>query len=73
MSTDINLPSLITVAGIPKHMNITVTRALLESLTSSLVEHTITLCKRVIEDADIQISDINEVLLVGGMTKMPLV
>ena len=73
MSTNINLPSLITVAGVPKHMNMTVTRPQFESLTDSLVEHTITLCKQVIEDADIPISGINEVLLVGGMTKMPLV
>lgn len=73
MSTEISLSSIITVAGVPKHMNITVTRALFESLTYSLIEQTITLCKQVIEDADVPISCINEVVLVGGMTKMPLV
>ena len=57
----------------PKHMNIQLTRAKFESLVSSLIERTINPCKLAMKDANVTSSDINEVILVGGMTRMPKV
>lgn len=57
----------------PKHMNIQLSRTKFESLVSSLIERTINPCKLAMKDANITGSDINEVLLVGGMTRMPKV
>lgn len=60
-------------AGVPKHLNVTLTRSKFESLVSSLIERTVAPCHQAFKDADVTISDINEVLLVGGMTRMPKV
>ena len=73
MSTDINLPFLTADASGPKHFNTTLTRAKLESLVSDLIERTIEPCKKALADAGIQKSQINEVILVGGQTRMPKV
>ncbi|XP_074594618.1 heat shock protein 70 cognate 5 [Brevipalpus obovatus] len=71
--TDINLPYLSMDAGGPKHMNLTLTRSKFESLVADLVKRTIEPCKKAMKDADVKPSDIGEVLLVGGMTRMPKV
>ncbi|MFO8031184.1 MAG: molecular chaperone DnaK [Desulfohalobiaceae bacterium] len=73
METEINLPFITADQSGPKHMNLKFTRARLESLTSELVERTIGPCKQALEDAGLKTSDINEVILVGGQTRMPLV
>jgi molecular chaperone DnaK len=73
METDINLPFITADASGPKHMNIKMTRAKLESLVADLVDRTIEPCKIALKDAGIPASEINEVILVGGMTRMPLV
>lgn len=57
----------------PKHMNLTLTRATFESLTADLVQRTIQPCEKALKDADVKKSDIGDVLLVGGMTRMPKV
>ena len=57
----------------PKHLNIKLTRAKLESLVDELIERTIAPCRTAIKDAGISVSDINDVILVGGMTRMPKV
>ena len=57
----------------PKHMNMQLSRAKFESLTSDLVQRTIGPCEKAIKDADISRSDISDVILVGGMTRMPKV
>jgi len=72
-STDINLPFITADASGPKHMNLQLSRAKLESLVESLLERTKQPCKDCIRDAGVAASDINEVLLVGGMTRMPKV
>lgn len=72
-STDINLPYLTANASGPVHFNITLTRAKLESLVADLIEKTIEPCKKALKDAGLDKSQINEVILVGGQTRMPKV
>jgi molecular chaperone DnaK len=71
--TDVNLPYITADATGPKHLNIKLTRAKLESLVEKLVERTIEPCKTALKDAGLTVSQINEVILVGGQTRMPLV
>lgn len=71
--TDINLPYITADAGGPKHLNIKMTRAKLESLVDDLVDRTIDPCRVALEDAGISTSDISDVILVGGQTRMPKV
>lgn len=71
--TDVNLPYITADASGPKHLNIKLTRAKLESLVEKLVERTVEPCKVALKDAGLTISQINEVILVGGQTRMPLV
>jgi molecular chaperone DnaK len=71
--TDINLPYITADATGPKHLNIVLTRAKLESLVDDLIARTIEPCKKALKDAGLKASDINEVVLVGGMTRMPKV
>ncbi|MEW6694189.1 Chaperone protein DnaK [Tepidimonas thermarum] len=71
--TDINLPYITADATGPKHLNIKLTRAKLESLVEDLIERTIEPCRIAIKDAGIKVSDIDDVILVGGMTRMPKV
>ncbi len=73
MSTDINLPFITADASGPKHMNYTLTRAKLEQLCDVLLQRTKQPCYRALEDAGLKASDIDEVILVGGMTRMPSV
>jgi molecular chaperone DnaK len=70
---DINLPFITADASGPKHLNIKLTRAKFEALTSDLVERTVEPCKQAIKDAKLSASDIHEVILVGGTTRMPAV
>ncbi len=72
-ATDINLPYVTADASGPKHLNIKLTRAKLESLVDELIERTIAPCRTAIKDAGVSVSDINDVILVGGMTRMPKV
>ncbi|TSE34979.1 Chaperone protein DnaK [Tepidimonas charontis] len=71
--TEINLPYITADASGPKHLNIKLTRAKLESLVDDLIERTIEPCRIAIKDAGIKVSDIDDVILVGGMTRMPKV
>lgn len=71
--TDINLPYITADAAGPKHLNINVTRAKLESLVEDLIEKTIEPCKIAIKDAGLKVSEIDDVILVGGQTRMPKV
>ena len=71
--TDVNLPYVTADASGPKHLNIKLTRAKLESLVDELIERTIEPCKIAIKDAGVKTSDINDVILVGGMSRMPKV
>lgn len=71
--TDVNLPYITADASGPKHLNIRVTRAKLESLVDDLIERTIGPCKTAIKDAGLKVSEIDEVILVGGQTRMPKV
>lgn len=73
LSTDINLPYIGVVDGTPKHMNETLTRAKFESLIADLVKRTIEPCKSALKDANLSASDIDEVILVGGSTRIPCV
>ncbi|MBI4778675.1 molecular chaperone DnaK [Candidatus Desantisbacteria bacterium] len=73
MSTEINLPFITADASGPKHMNITLTRAKLEQIVDDLIERTVGPCQKALSDAGVQISKIDEVVLVGGMTRMPKV
>ena len=73
VQTDINLPFVTADATGPKHLNITLTRAKLEQLVGDLVEKTVEPCRLALKDANLSPSDINEVILVGGQTRMPLV
>ena len=72
-ATDINLPYITADASGPKHLSIKMTRAKLESLVEELIERTIAPCRMAIKDAGVSISDIHDVILVGGMTRMPKV
>jgi molecular chaperone DnaK len=73
METDINLPFITADASGPKHLNIKLTRAKLESICSSLLKKLTGPCKTAIKDAGLSASDIDDVILVGGMTRMPAV
>ncbi|MFQ6003023.1 MAG: molecular chaperone DnaK, partial [Candidatus Zixiibacteriota bacterium] len=73
LETNINLPFITADASGPKHLNLTLTRAKLEQLVDDLIERTIQPCKKALADANLSPSDINEVILVGGMTRMPKV
>ena len=73
MSTDINLPFITADASGPKHMNYTLTRAKLEQLCDHLLQRTKNPCYRALEDAHVTPAEIDEVILVGGMTRMPSV
>ena len=73
MQTEINLPFITADASGPKHLNITLTRAKLEQLVGDLVEKTIGPCRQALEDAGVTAAQIDEVILVGGQTRMPLV
>ncbi len=71
--TDINLPYITADASGPKHMNIKLTRAKLESLVEELIERTIAPCRMAIKDAGVAVGDIQDIILVGGMSRMPKV
>jgi len=71
--TDINLPFITADQSGPKHLHLTLTRARFEQLVEDLVERTVGPCKRALEDAGLQASDIDEVILVGGSTRIPKV
>jgi len=73
METDINLPFVTADASGPKHLNMKLTRAKLEMLVSDLIEKLEAPCKTALKDAGLSTSDINEVILVGGMTRVPRV
>jgi molecular chaperone DnaK len=72
-STDINLPYITADASGPKHLNIKLNRAKLEQLVDELIERTIAPCRTAIKDAGVSVSDIDDVILVGGMSRMPKV
>ncbi|NYT52360.1 MAG: molecular chaperone DnaK [Candidatus Vesicomyosocius endoextente] len=71
--TEVNLPYVTADASGPKHLNIKITRAKLESLVEDLLKRTIEPCKTALKDADLSTGDIDEVILVGGQTRMPKV
>jgi molecular chaperone DnaK len=71
--TDVNLPYITADASGPKHLNIKLTRAKLEALVEDLVARTIEPCRIAVKDAGVKLTDINDVILVGGMTRMPKV
>jgi molecular chaperone DnaK len=71
--TDVNLPYITADASGPKHMNIKITRAKLESLVDELIKRTIEPCKMALKDAGVSAADIDDVILVGGQTRMPKV
>jgi len=71
--TDVNLPYITADANGPRHLNIKLTRAKLESLVDELIERTIAPCRTAIKDAGVSIADIHDVILVGGQTRMPKV
>ena len=71
--TEINLPYITADASGPKHLNLKITRAKLEALVEDLIARTIDPCRTAIKDAGVKVSDIHDVILVGGMTRMPKV
>ena len=71
--TDVNLPYITADANGPKHLNVKLSRAKLESLVDELIQRSIQPCKQAMTDAKVSTSDIDEVILVGGMTRMPKV
>jgi molecular chaperone DnaK len=71
--TDINLPFITADSSGPKHLNIKLTRAKMEAMVDDLIEKVVDPCKTAIKDAGLKANDINEVILVGGMTRMPKV
>ncbi|MEM5528853.1 molecular chaperone DnaK [Gammaproteobacteria bacterium AS21] len=71
--TDVNLPYITADATGPKHLNVKLTRSKLEALVEDLVKGTIAPCKQALADADLSASEIDEVILVGGQTRMPMV
>jgi molecular chaperone DnaK len=73
MQTDINLPYLTMDASGPKHMNLKMSRSKLESLVGDLIKRTVAPCQKALKDAEVAKNDIGDVLLVGGMTRMPKV
>lgn len=72
-TTEINLPYIMPVDGIPKHLVKTLTRAKFESLIDNLVQSTIEPCRKALKDAGLSASDIDEVILVGGSTRIPII
>ena len=73
MQSELNLPFITADATGPKHLNLTLTRAKLEQLTEDLVQRSIEPCRKALKDAGAALSDITEVILVGGMTRMPAI
>ena len=73
IQTEVNLPFITADQNGPKHLNIKLTRAKLEALVDDLIQRTVEPCKAALKDAGIKASEINEVILVGGMTRMPKV
>ncbi len=71
--TEVNLPYITADASGPKHLNIKITRAKLESLVEDLIQRTVEPCKIAIKDAGVKVEDIADVILVGGQTRMPMV
>jgi molecular chaperone DnaK len=71
--TDVNLPYITADATGPKHMNIKLTRSKFEALVTDLVERSIEPCRQAVKDAGINVADIDDVILVGGQTRMPMV
>ncbi len=71
--TDVNLPYITADATGPKHLNVKVSRSKLESLVEDLVARSLEPCRIAVKDSDLDLSDIDEVILVGGQTRMPLV
>jgi molecular chaperone DnaK len=71
--TDVNLPYITADATGPKHLNVKITRAKLESLVDDLIQRSLAPCRQAIKDANVSASDIDEVILVGGQTRMPKV
>lgn len=71
--TDVSLPFITADASGPKHLNIKITKAQFENMVAELVEKTVEPCQKCMKDADVSKSEINEVILVGGMTRMPKV
>ena len=71
--TEVNLPYITADASGPKHLNINLTRAKLESLVEDLIERTMAPCKTALNDAGLKVSDVDDVILVGGQTRMPKV
>ncbi len=73
LNTELNLPFITADASGPKHLNMTLTRAKLEDLTRELIQRSIEPCKAALRDAGLDVKDINNIVLVGGMTRMPAV
>ena len=73
METNINLPFITADASGPKHLNITMSRAKFEGLVEDLAKKTLEPCKKVVKDAKLAVGDIDEIIMVGGMTRMPLI
>ncbi len=73
MQTDVNLPFITADASGPKHLNITITRSKLEQLVDDLVQRTVEPCRKALSDSGLSADDIDEVILVGGQTRMPKV
>ena len=73
LATEINQPFITSDAAGPKHLNLKLTRAKLEELVRELVEKTLIPCRKALVDAKLESKNINEVIMVGGMTRMPLV
>ena len=73
ISTEINLPYIMPVNGVPKHLVKTLTRAKFEQLSDSLIQATLAPCRQALQDAGLTASDIDEVILVGGSTRIPAV
>ena len=73
MQTEVNLPFITADASGPKHLTMKITRAKLEQLVDDLIQKTVEPCKKALQDAGLKAGDINEVILVGGMTRMPKV
>ncbi len=73
LETEINLPFIAAKAGTPLHLSHTLTRRQLEDLTRQFVERTLEPCKQVLADAEMKVGDIDDVILVGGQTRMPMV
>lgn len=73
LQTEINLPFITADANGPKHLQMTLTRAKFESLVDDLIQRTIEPCRKALQDAEISAKDISEVIMVGGMTRMPKV